>query len=98
MAADRGHAVAQYNLGNGSRRMGDFSEAARLYGLAAAQGDTVAQYALAKFHEKCRGVPVNLGEAKRLYALAAAKGHEDAKVALAELKALENMVAIRTCK
>ena len=102
MAADRGHAVAQYNLGNFAYDTNDFSEAARLYGLAAAQGHTNSQYKLAHIlHEKSNGSidntldairngrPTDRCKAMRLYALAAAKGHEDAKVALAKLKASE---------
>ena len=82
MAADAGHATSQHNLGTFSQIAGDFSEAARKYGLAAAQGLTEAEFMLGNFNHTGRGVPVNLDEAKRLYALAAAKGHEEAKAAL----------------
>ena len=97
MAADAGNTAAQYNLGTRSYNAGDFSEAMRLYGLAAAQGHTNSEYELAVCYETGRGVPVNFGEAaplcahldeaKRLYALAAAKGHERAKSMLANLEA-----------
>ena len=83
MAADRGHALAQHNLANRLHNAEDFGEAARFYGLAAAQGHTDSQHFLGDYHERGLGVlPVNLDEAKRLYALAAAKGHEEAKAAL----------------
>ena len=50
LAADQGHADAQYNLGvmyaNGQGVAQDDAEAVRLYRLAADQGDADAQYNL----------------------------------------------------
>lgn len=47
MAADRGHAVSQFNLALFAEEAGDLDEARRLYALAAAQGDNDAKEALA---------------------------------------------------
>jgi TPR repeat protein len=45
----------------------DVREAARLYDLALAQGNTVAGYNLGKLYEKGEGVPVDHARAAQLY-------------------------------
>ena len=93
MAADRRHAAARCNLGILRYENANFDQAVRLFGLAAAQGLTHAEYMLGLCLEHGLGVPTkdsstkqgDLDEAKRLYALAAAKGYEQAKDRLANL-------------
>jgi TPR repeat protein len=77
-AADKGHAVARYNLasfyetGRGDLPKDDV-EAARLYRLAADQGFALAQSRLGVFYEAGRGgLPKDDQEAVRLYRQAAA--------------------------
>ena len=53
----------------------DLSEAARLYRMAAEQGNEWAQDSLAKMYRDGVGVDVDLSEAARLYRLAAEQGH-----------------------
>jgi TPR repeat protein len=52
----------------------DYKEAARLYGLAAAQGNANAQYNLGVMYDNGTGVAQDYKEAVRLYRLAAAQG------------------------
>ena len=70
---------AQFNLGwmyeDGTGVPQDFTEAARLYRLAAAQGHAAAQFNLGGMCKDGTGVPQDFTEAARLYRLAAAQGH-----------------------
>lgn len=78
LAANQGHAVAQYNLAllhaNGRGAPQSDLEATRLFRLAAGQGLAEAQYNLAVRHANGRGVARNDLEAVRLYRLAADQG------------------------
>ena len=60
----------------------DDKEAARLFGLAAAQGDEKAQYNLGVMYHEGTGVTQNYKEAVRLYGLAAAQGYVSAQTNL----------------
>ena len=60
----------------------DLTEARRLLGLAAEQGNAPAQNALATMHVNGQGGPKDPTEAKRLYRLAAAQGHDGAQASL----------------
>jgi hypothetical protein len=81
LAAERGNAAAQANLGTFYRdgRGGlpqDDREAARLYKLAAERGNAAAQANLATFYRDGRGgLPQDDREAARLYKLAADQGN-----------------------
>ncbi|KAA2211463.1 sel1 repeat family protein [Pseudoroseomonas oryzae] len=85
LAADQGHAAAQYNLArfyvNGRGGLPkDEREAARLYRLAADQGYAWAQYNLAAFYETGRGgLAKDEREAARLYGLSANQENNQAK-------------------
>ena len=57
----------------------DYKEDARLYGLAAAQGDASAQINLGVMYLNGQGVAQDYKEAVRLYGLAAAQGNADAQ-------------------
>ena len=63
-------------------------EAWRVHGLAAAQGDSDAQYPLGVMHADGRGGPKNEAEARLLYGLAAANGHGDAQHSLGVMHAV----------
>jgi TPR repeat protein len=86
LAADRGHADAQKNLGNGYYNgegvEQDYTEAVRFYRLAADQGHAVAQYNLGECYCDGEGVEQDYTEATRLYRLAAEQGDPDAQVAM----------------
>ena len=60
----------------------DLSQAAKLYGDAAAQGLPAAMFSYARAYDKGRGVPKDLVEAARWYGLAAVKDHAGARAAL----------------
>jgi len=60
----------------------DFTEARRLHGLAAAQGNAEAQSMLGVMHLNGQGCTVDFAEARQLFGLAAAQGYADAQVAL----------------
>ena len=64
---------------------GDHLEAARQYGLAAAQGDADAQCRLGSCFEFGEGVAPDVKEAARLYRLAAAQGHPMASMLLQDM-------------
>jgi TPR repeat protein len=64
----------------------DATEAARWYRKAAEQGDSLAQYNLARRYEVGKGVPVDRVEAYKWHKLAARQGIEDAAEALDNLK------------
>jgi TPR repeat protein len=89
LAADRGDAEAQLNLGRmyGTGRGGlapDLREAARLYKLSADQGNAVAQLQLAYMYENGDVLPKDWPEAARLYRLAADQGNPEAQANLAD--------------
>ena len=86
LVSDRGEVRGHYELARILDEAGNFCEAARLLGLAAAQGYTEAQHHLGICHYLGRGVPRDLKEAKRLFRLAAAKGYEDAMRWLRDLE------------
>jgi len=60
----------------------DYQEAVKWYRLAAAQGNTPAQYSLGLAYERGQGVPQDYQEAVKWYRLAAAQGNESAPVNL----------------
>ena len=66
-----------YNIGKGVAQ--DYAEAARLYGLAAAQGNVDAQFALGGMFYDGEGVAQDYAEAARLYHLAAVQGNAKAQ-------------------
>ena len=88
---------AQCNLGlsyaNGTGVAQDCKEAARLYTLAAAQGDANAQFNLGILHYTCTGVAQDVHEAVRLYTLAAAQGSAQAQYNLGVMHANGTSVA-----
>ena len=63
----------------------DFAEAARLFRLAAAQGNADAQNALAGMYANGEGVSEDSAEAARLYRLAADQGNADAQFHLGSM-------------
>jgi hypothetical protein len=71
MAASKGLASAQYNLGtmymNGLGLLQDHAEAFKLFQLAASQEYSPAQYSLGHIFENGLGVPVDLPKAVQLY-------------------------------
>ena len=83
LAAEGGHAAAQWRLGNcyaeGTGVPLDRREAVRLYRLAGAQGLAEGQAALGVCYEKGHGVQQDHAEAARLYGLAAAQGNAAAQ-------------------
>jgi len=74
----KGHAQAQFDLGlccaTGQGVEQDFTEAARMWRLAANQGVVEAQFRLGQLFLEGDGVPQNVKEAARLYRLPADKG------------------------
>ena len=83
MAADQGHAKAQYNLGtmyeNGQGVAQDYSAAMKWYRMAADQGDAQAQGNLGCMYYKGKGIPQNTSQALRWFHKAQAQGHDTAK-------------------
>lgn len=83
VAAQRSHAVAQYNLavlyaaGEGVPKK-DFAEARHWFQLAGDQGFAPAQYNLAVLHAVGEGGPRNLVQAYMWFELAAAQGNAEA--------------------
>ena len=81
-AADRGHALAQFNLGNlyeaGQGMPKDTTEAAKWYRKAADQGEPKAEHALGLCYADGDGVPQDLVEAYKWISLAATRGHAPA--------------------
>ena len=61
----------------------DFTEARRLMGLSAAQGDADAQYNVGHMHFTGVGAPQDIAEATRQFTLAAAQGNASAQRQLA---------------
>lgn len=60
----------------------DYSEAVRLYGLAAELGDASAQFKLGELYDAGERIPYNPAEALRLYRLAADQGNAEAQFSL----------------
>jgi TPR repeat protein len=86
-AADRGNAVAQYNLAVLLDAEKRFEEGFRYYALAADQGYTDGETNLGCCYRDGEGTEVDLGKARYWFERAAAKGHEGAIKALAALDA-----------
>jgi TPR repeat protein len=90
-AAEAGDAVAQWNLGEryyeaaeaGDAVAQNYSEAARLFGLAADQGHASAQCSLAICYLLGRGVPQDDDEGYRRMTLASEQGHTQAQLYVA---------------
>lgn len=55
--------------------MGDYEQAAKLYGALAGKGNVDAQYILGIMHRAGRGVPRDVDAARKWYLLAAEQGH-----------------------
>jgi hypothetical protein len=85
MAADRGYAIAQNNLGGLLDAEKKHEEAFRYYALAADQGLTTAENNLGCCYQRGRGTEVDLGKARYWFERAAAKGDELAIGNLARL-------------
>ena len=83
MAAERGLAEAQNNLGvmlkDGQGVMRDYAEAAHWFLLAARQGYVLAQSNLGWLYQSGNGVEQNYAEARRWYLAAACRGHAAAQ-------------------
>ena len=82
MAAERGDATAQYNMGQ-AYRLGygvdkDYKEAAKWYRMAAEQGDADAQYLLGSLYANGLGVAQDTIEAIEWYRLSAEQGNAHA--------------------
>ncbi|MCA8901468.1 MAG: SEL1-like repeat protein [Hyphomonas sp.] len=74
-AAASGNSVAQYQLGQDKLAAGDFATGADFIRRSAQKGLPIAQYALAKLHEKGTGVPKDLKLAREWTQKAAAGGN-----------------------
>ena len=89
MAAELGHAEAQYNLGvmyaTGEGVHEDDAEAARWYRRAAEQGNAEAQFHLGEAYLSGLGVPKDVDEATRWYRKAAEQGDARTQYALGAL-------------
>jgi uncharacterized protein len=72
-----------YHEGNGVKR--DDKMAVKLYRLAAAQGDTMAQYNLGLCYKGGDGVKKDLGRAAGWFRRAAKAGHRKARDQLKEI-------------
>ncbi|KAK7232189.1 hypothetical protein SO694_00030016 [Aureococcus anophagefferens] len=103
MAADRGDADAQFNVGFLLYSEKKHEEAFRYYTLAANQGYTNGEFNLGICYKRGEGTEVDLVKARYWFERAAAKGHEDAIKALAaeleidhlkeEIKKLESKIS-----
>lgn len=89
-AGQRGHVLAQHNLGNayfsGRGIVQNDSLAVHWWFKAGNQGDTIAQVRLGFMYEQGRGVEQNLAEAKRWYNRALRRGERRAQDALKRLE------------
>lgn len=74
-AAASGNSIAQYQLAQDKLTAGDFAGGADLMRKSAQKGLPIAQYALAKLHEKGTGVPKDLGLAREWTEKAAEGGN-----------------------
>ena len=89
-AADQKHAGGQYLLGvMHEYEMGgvpkDWGEALRLYRLAGAGGDVIAQTRLGQIYHSGEGAPRDYAESVRWYRAAAAQGQPEAQARLARM-------------
>lgn len=86
LAADRGDAAAQNNLGmmyyDGDGVAQNYGEAVRYFRLAADQGDAGGQFAVGRMYAEGRGVTQSDDEAARYFRLAADQGDADAQFIL----------------
>lgn len=82
-AAASGNHIAQYQLAQERISAGDFAAAAALMRKSASKGLPIAQYALAKLHEKGNGVPKDLTLAREWTEKAANGGNVKAMYDLA---------------
>ena len=87
MAADRGDAFAQSNLGALLHSDKKFEESFRYLTLAADQGFTDGEFNLGLGYRDGKGTEVDLGKARYWFERAAAKGDESARKNLARLDA-----------
>ena len=87
MAADRGDAFAQSNLGALLHSDKKFEESFRYLTLAADQGYTPGEFNLGLGYRDGKGTEVDLGKARYWFERAAAKGFEKAIECLARLDA-----------
>lgn len=74
-AANSGNRIAQYQLGQANINDGDYKEGASLIRKSAQKGLPVAQYSLAKLHEKGIGLPKDLNSAREWTEKAANSGN-----------------------
>lgn len=74
-AAASGNYIAQYQLAQEKLTSGDYTDGAALMRKAAQKGLPIAQYALAKLHERGTGVPKDLSLAREWTEKAAAGGN-----------------------
>lgn len=74
-AANSGNRIAQYQLGQANINDGDYQEGASLIRKSAQKGLPVAQYSLAKLHEKGIGLPKDLNSAREWTEKAANSGN-----------------------
>ena len=93
MAAERGEATAQYNLGvyyyKGSHGLTQsFKKAIEYYTLSAEQGHPDAQYNLGAKYVKGEGIDQSYSKARELWTKAAAQGNKDAIFGLKKLDEL----------
>jgi len=88
-AADRGHAIAQFNIGvmydHGEGVVRDAKQAVYWFRKAADQGETDAQYYLGVMYAFGKGVPKNNAKAFAWYEKAAIGGNTDAQTELGKM-------------
>lgn len=88
-AAGKGHAAAQYKLGEillkGWDTKENIPEAIRLFALAASGGHIEAQLQMGTLYQCGLGVPIDSAQARRWFKLAADQGSEEAKTLLNQL-------------
>ena len=96
MAADKGYADAQYNLGmmykNGQGVKQSDDNAMQLFKKAANQGHANAQYNLGVMYSRGQGVAQDFSKAMELYAKAAEQGHACACDALPRTRILDEIL------
>jgi TPR repeat protein len=85
-AADQGHSIAQYEIGNmyyyAEGVSKDVVEAAKWYRKAAKQGIVTAQFNIGYMYAEGEGISQDIGEALKWYRKAAEQGHEFAQLQL----------------
>jgi TPR repeat protein len=87
--ADEGDALAEFKLGeiydNGQGVTRSYTEAAKWYGLAAAQGNASAQFYLGAMYNLGQGIPQDYAKAIKWWRLAAAQGDDNAQFNLGQM-------------